>query len=111
MHRLLAIAAVALAGPAPAAEFTVGIGPGFNYNPSHPTIEAGDSVRFSASFNHPLRSDDQLFGCDQDCTVAFPQPGEFPFYCDNHGGPGGFGMSGVVRVLPSSRIHADGFEG
>ena len=97
--------------PAGAVQHVVAIGPALSYTPSELDIEAGDTVRFSASGSHPLRSDDQSFACDKDCVVAFPQPGEFGFFCDNHGGPGGLGMSGLIRVLPSPRIHADGFEG
>ena len=102
----------ALASPlAGAAQHVVQIGPGFNYSPAQLEIEAGDTVLFSASGSHPLRSDGQLFSCDQNCEVPFPQPGDFGFYCDNHGAAGGLGMSGVVTVVPSPRIHADGFEG
>ena len=71
---------------------------GFTYTPATLTIAPGDSVAFAASGMHPLRSDDSLFSCDANCTVAFPNVGEYRFYCDNHGGPGGQGMSGIILV-------------
>ena len=111
MQRLAALV-LALASPAAGAvQHVVGIGPGFNYTPSELLIAPGDTVLFSASGTHPLRSDDTLFSCNLDCAVAFPVPGEFRYYCLNHGGPGGAGMSGRIVVMASPRIHADGFEG
>lgn len=71
---------------------------GFTYTPNTLTIAPGDSVAFTASGLHPLRSDDSLFSCDANCTVAFPNVGEFRFYCENHGGAGGQGMSGIIIV-------------
>lgn len=75
---------------------------GFTYTPNTLTITQGDSVAFAASGTHPLRSDDSLFSCDANCTVPFPDVGEFRFYCDNHGGPGGAGMSGIIIVQASA---------
>ena len=110
MIRVAALFLLAVSPLAQAAQHVVTIGPGFTYSPSQLQVEAGDTVLFSASGSHPLRSDGDTFSCNLSCEIAFPQPGQFGFYCANHGDPGGEGMSGLVQVLPSPRIHADGFE-
>jgi plastocyanin len=33
-------------------------------------------------------------------SFTFNAAGTYDFYCSNHGGPGGFGMSGTVTVEP-----------
>ena len=71
---------------------------GFTYTPNTLTIAPGDSVSFTASGVHPLRTDDDIFSCDANCTQTFNTVGEFRFYCNNHGGPGGQGMSGIITV-------------
>ena len=106
-------AAVALclalgAGSAAAVEHRVDI-VGFSYSPSELTIRPGDTVRFSATSFHPLRSDNNLFGCTSDCTLSFDSPGEFGYFCANHGSPSA-GMRGLIRVQSAERIFADGFE-
>lgn len=35
-------------------------------------------------------------------TLQFNQPGDYAFYCNYHGGPGGQGMSGVVHVTQAT---------
>jgi len=71
---------------------------GFTYTPNTLTIAPGDSVSFAASGVHPLRTDDDIFSCDANCTQVFDTVGQFRFYCNNHGGPGGQGMSGIIIV-------------
>lgn len=71
---------------------------GFTYTPNDLTIQVGDSVDFAASGTHPLRSDDDLFSCNAACTQTFDTPGEYRYYCANHGGAGGQGMSGIIIV-------------
>ena len=77
---------------------TVGI-KGFNYTPTVVAIAPGQTVDFTASGFHPLRLDDaSVVNCTQDCNVTYTTPGSYGFYCGNHGGVGGVGMSGVVQV-------------
>ena len=83
---------------------------GFTYTPNDLTIQLGDSVDFTASNLHPLRSDDDLFSCNANCTQTFNTPGQFRYYCDNHGGPGGQGMSGVITVVGGT-THQVGISG
>jgi plastocyanin len=83
---------------------------GFTYTPNTLTIAPGDSVSFTASSFHPLRTDDDIFSCDANCTQTFNTVGEFRFYCNNHGGPGGAGMSGII-IVQSDTIFQDGFDG
>jgi plastocyanin len=109
-----ALARGAAEGPAPATTLggtthQVGIS-GFTYTPDDLTIQVGDSVAFAASGMHPLRSDDGLFSCDAACTQTFDAPGEYRYYCDNHGGAGGQGMSGIVRVVGGT-THQVGISG
>ena len=40
-----------------------------------------------------------LTAAQQKFMYQFRQPGEFPYHCHFHGGPGGKGMSGVVTVV------------
>jgi len=88
----------------------------FEYTPSCMRIAAGQSVTWQgdADYNtfvfHPLRagyivdvtkypdpgSPIQATSSGTQATFAFPNTGEFPFYCDLHGP--GFGMAGVIYV-------------
>jgi plastocyanin len=82
---------------------------GFAYT----TIEVGENVAFAASGFHPLRFDDNALTCGQNCNVVFSTPGEYRFYCNNHGGQGGVGMSGMITVIDSTitdRVYAHAFE-
>lgn len=83
------------------------------YTPNEVTIEAGEIVNFAASGSHPLAFDDSdTLGCGQSCNVIFRTPGEYGFYCENHGSPGS-GMFGTVTVIASTiedRVFIDPFE-
>lgn len=87
---------------------------GFSYTPADVTIEAGQVVAFTASGFHPLAFDDNVdLACGKDCAIVFRTPGEYGFYCTNHGGPEGAGMSGTVTVIESTiedRVFLDPFE-
>lgn len=86
---------------------------GFTYVPGEVTVEAGETVGFTASTFHPLAFDDNAgLGCDQDCNIVFRTPGEYGFFCENHGSPGA-GMSGTITVVASTitdRLFLDPFE-
>lgn len=81
-----------------AAEHRVAIGPGVAYSPSMLVVHTGDVVHFAASQAHPLRSDDGLFDCFEDCSVGFDTIGSFGFHCETHGVPGA-AMAGTVHVV------------
>jgi plastocyanin len=117
---VLATAALAWLAFAPAlawgaiVDVAVG-GNGLVFTPSVVTIHAGDSVRFTnAGGTHDVKADDGSFRCAQGCdgqggdgavsgnpwsfVRAFSQPGTYLYHCEEHGGPGGVGMSGRVVV-------------
>ncbi|MEO8275869.1 MAG: plastocyanin/azurin family copper-binding protein [Thermoanaerobaculia bacterium] len=99
------------------------------FSPAVVTIYAGEQVQWSnTGGSHNARADDDLFQCSVDCisnngvasggwssTFTFDSlenatnAGPVPYYCDNHGLPGGLGMTGVVIVQRA--IFSDGFEG
>ncbi|MDZ4811167.1 MAG: plastocyanin/azurin family copper-binding protein [Pseudomonadota bacterium] len=86
------------------------------FNPQTLTIQPGDTVRFAnLGGYHNVMADDGSFrcarGCDNDgnggngsastqiwsATVAFPDPGQFGYFCEPHGSPGE-GMYGTIIV-------------
>lgn len=86
---------------------------GFTYTPAALTIEAGETVAFAASALHPLAFEDNPdVACNVACNIVFRTPGEYRFYCENHGAPGS-GMAGILTVTASSiedRLFLDPFE-
>ena len=103
-----------LSAPAHAATYTVGIdGANLLYTPAMVNIQAGDRVVIAASALHPLHFDsDASFSCTANCSFLFTQEqAGYSFFCGNHGGAGGVGMSGSIMVQHSDDyIHADDFE-
>jgi plastocyanin len=77
------------------------------FNPSRLTIQAGSTISWinrDPAF-HTVHSDTGVFqsgllSVGQLFSFTFDEPGTYPYYCDNHGGPGGEGMSGVIIVVP-----------
>jgi plastocyanin len=77
---------------------------GMSFTPKNISVHVGDTVEWIwGDDNHSVTADDGSF----DSTVlntgaSFPQTftaaGSYPYYCVNHGGPGGQGMSGTVTV-------------
>jgi len=73
-------------------------------------IRAGQSIVFEGDLGfHPLVGGQVTSGADplspigttssgDSTTIGFPNPGTFPYFCENHGS--GFGMTGAVFVLP-----------
>jgi plastocyanin len=91
------------------------------FSPAVVTIQAGDSVRFTnAGGFHNVTADDGSFRCADGCdgegghgapsgnpwsvTRSFTQPGTYLYHCEEHGGPGGVGMSGrvIVQAAPGT---------
>jgi plastocyanin len=104
--------ASAVAARAVTVDVQVGGSAGLAYSPKVVTIHTGDTVRWSnAGGLHNVAADDGSFHCSNDCSGnsdvssnawvsshTFNAAGTFPYHCDQHGGPGGFGMSGTVVV-------------
>jgi plastocyanin len=117
---LRAILALVLAAGPPAAsavEHVVQVAD-YTFTPKTVTLAPGDTVRWTSAGGghaHNVVADDGSFRCAIGCdgsggsgapddgawsaSVAFAEPGEFPYFCEVHGGPGGVAMSGTVTVL------------
>ncbi len=79
----------------------------FTFAPQTITIRAGSKVTWINKDNtpHTATADDNTWdtgtlGPDQSSAITFDKPGEFPYYCLFHGGPGGAGMAGKIIVTP-----------
>ena len=74
------------------------------------TIQAGQTVEWiwpSGSLQHNVVPDEDeptssgpLVDGPTGYSFTFTTAGTYDFYCANHGGAGGFGMSGTVIVEP-----------
>jgi plastocyanin len=96
----------------------------FEFTPKNLTVLVGDTVRWSyttGSFAHNVKADDGSFTSGVPALPpwtynhVFTSAGNNPYYCEPHGGPGGFGMSGVVIVqdpvgVDDEQLIADKFE-
>jgi plastocyanin len=108
--RRLAIAvplALLLAAPAQAADQTVRATPQNVFSPSTVTISPGDTVTWvNDGGAHNVKFDDGSF--EEPSSPAFTwttnprrtfnSPGEFRYFCEQHGAAGGAGMAGRVVV-------------
>lgn len=103
---------------ASAANHTVTVGGvGNGFTPSTLRIQAGDTVTFrNQSGFHNVVADDGSFQCSNSCasasnpgggspssnqwvqTITFNTAGDIGYYCSAHGGAGGVGMSGTIKV-------------
>jgi len=76
---------------------------GFSFSPNTLTINSGDSVMFmNVSTFHPVAQDNgawQTFTSNTMISSEIQTPGTYNYYCPNHGGVGGVGMSGIITVL------------
>jgi plastocyanin len=105
---LIAMGFVATAPCADAAIYRVQVRSNF-YSPADITIHPFDGINFAilpGPFPHSVTADDGSFdsGLHQGPFIyrkAFTQVGDFPYYCTLHGAPGGIGMAGIIRVVPS----------
>lgn len=88
------------------------------FEPPSLTVTAGDDVTWTSSGSNPhtVTADDGSFDSNPDCEAfadaatgacmdsgesfefTFDEPGEYPYYCRLHGGPGGVGMAGTIIV-------------
>ena len=102
----------------------------FRFEPATLEIAVGDTVTFvNGGGFHNVKSDPDAVtafrcanGCDEtggdgnlssalwEATVVFPTAGTAGYYCEQHGGPGGAGMAGVITVVggtPTPQISVD----
>ena len=109
---LLAIAGFALA-PTPAQAATVNVtASGFSFAPTAVTIRPGDTVVWNnTSGIHNVHFDDNSFvqppttqSAPWQVQRTFGAAGLFRYYCELHGGPGGSGMAGIVKVTSAPRL-------
>ncbi len=81
---------------------------GLSYSPADISIAVGDEVEWSGPFgSHPLVSEDGLWpvvSTGDSFRYVFTKPGIYRYFCQFHGGPGGAGMSGIVRVGTPLRL-------
>lgn len=106
--RILALGmTILLAASANSATHQVGVQDSF-FEPPQLAIDAGDTVSWTeyGGQDHTVTSDDGLFDWvlpfGEVVSYTFMQPGTYAYYCDNHGGPGGEGMSGIIVVSAST---------
>lgn len=81
----------------------------YEYDDDTTDIDQGDTIVFKwVEGDHPTASDNgdwTTFPMDAGNTekmLVLTDPGTYPFYCTNHGGAGGQGMSGVIIVEDES---------
>jgi plastocyanin len=76
------------------------------FHPERVTVKVGTTVSWinrDPSF-YSIRSDTDIFkstliAVGQVFSYLFDDPGTYPYYCEQKGGPGGKGMSGVIVVV------------
>ena len=86
----------------------------FSFTPAQITINVGDIVRWTNTGGlHNVVADDNSFTSGAVSSSAwvyehtFNSVGSNPYYCSQHGGPGGVGMSGVVIVENATDVTED----
>jgi plastocyanin len=122
MARALRIVALATAlalsaAPAQAADQTVRATPQNTFTPNAVTVGVGDSVTWvnDGGF-HNVKFDDgsfeqpgePAFSWSTNPKRTFNAPGEFRYYCEQHGASGGAGMAGRVIVEGGSQPPPNG---
>jgi plastocyanin len=77
----------------------------FSFSPAQLTVKAGTTVVWTNedSASHTVTADDGSFDSGTlqkgaSFSQTFSKPGEYPYYCRFHGGPGGVGMAGKIVV-------------
>jgi plastocyanin len=102
-----ALACAAVPGSASAATVDVSATSENTFSPGSRSIAPGDTVHFTNNGgNHNVHFEDGQFQQPMSPSPVwadpvqrtFPTEGRFAYYCDQHGGPGGAGMSGVISV-------------
>ncbi|MCB0597638.1 MAG: PKD domain-containing protein, partial [Phaeodactylibacter sp.] len=86
----------------------------FEFVPKELTVIAGDTIEFfwTGAIPHTTTSDatsgadswdSGLLGQGATYELVVNEPGQHPYYCIPHGGPGGIGMAGMITALPACR--------
>jgi len=111
---LIAVILVVLSAPVPSISQSlhVVVASGFTFTPSDLTIHVGDTVKWqNQSGFHNVVADDGSYtngtasSSSWTYTRVFTSVGDSRYYCDVHGGAGGLGMSGIIRVTnPTTSI-------
>jgi plastocyanin len=103
--RLLSLLILSLAGAAASAATHEVQVISFRFEPETLTIQPGDTVRWrNTGGGHNVTADDDSFGngppssASWTYTFTFNNAGDYRYYCQPHGGPGGAGMAGMIRV-------------
>ena len=105
-------------GPCLITEFDPSAGPikhiiqvrDFDFFPPIRSILLGDTIHFEWVGNIPHTAtsdvisgedtfDSGLLGQNATFDVVLNNPGDHPYYCIPHGGPGGIGMAGIISVI------------
>lgn len=84
----------------------------FQFNPKEIDVRVGERVHFvwTGQIPHTTTSDaitgpdswnSGLMGQGGSYELIITNPGLHPYYCIPHGGPGGIGMSGLIRAAPA----------
>ena len=99
------LAVIFLAAPVFAVDVQMGYDGNLVFEPSEVTISAGESVHFVNNMLPPhnvvvdghkeLTHDALAMMPGEEFDIAFPEPGDYDFYCGPHQGAG---MTGVVHV-------------
>ena len=87
----------------------------FEFSPAQIDVLIGDTVRFvwtgaiahtstSDAFSGPNSWSSGLLLQGATYDVIIDETGDFPYYCQPHGGPGGIGMSGAIHVLDTCSL-------
>lgn len=77
----------------------VAVKPGESVTWSYPSGSDRHNVHFETlPFQEPPSPSGPGWTPRPDRTLTFPKEGTYRYYCDEHGGPGGQGMSGIVHV-------------
>src|SRR5207253_4798767 len=94
----------AAAAPPAAGSTQVAIGDN-TFTPKEISIPVGGTVTWThqGQRKHTVTADDGSFKSDTleagaTFKQTFAKAGTFPYYCEFHGGAGGGGMSGVIKV-------------
>jgi plastocyanin len=88
----------------------------FSFTPAQLTIKVGDTVKWTNNGgSHSVVADDNSFTSGAVSSSAwvfehtFNSAGSNPYYCGQHGGPGGVGMSGVITVEAATDVNDKNF--
>ena len=107
-ERSLLLAFLNLEGAVQAANFIVRVEDSY-FDPLQLAVNVGDTVTWNGfgAQDHTVTSDTGVFDAivlfGETFSHTFSQEGTYPYYCFNHGAPGGDGMSGVIVVSASTQ--------